>query len=88
MIYAYKCRDCGENMDLIQSMSEDTPKTVKCSKCGKDAPRDWGAGSSVIIPESFKAMSDITNADDLSNMSVLGPRLNRRRFSGKEKIFY
>lgn len=87
MTYDYKC-ESEHITTLVQSIKDPTPKTVVCEVCGKEANRDWGAGSSVIIPESFKATSDVYNSDDLSNPKVLGRRLNHTRPSGKSKIYY
>ena len=38
--YDYKC-ECGEEIEKTCSMADRKDK-VKCSKCGKMAPRKWG----------------------------------------------
>jgi predicted nucleic acid-binding Zn ribbon protein len=67
MTYSYKCED-DHNTDLIQSIKEDTPKAIICETCGKTAVRDWGNGSSLILPENFKAMSEFYNTSGKSRV--------------------
>ncbi len=44
--YDFKCPE-GHEFEEFQSMNEE-PKSV-CPKCGKDAPRIFGAGSSLVF---------------------------------------
>lgn len=87
MTYDYKC-ESNHVTTIVQSIKDPTPKSVPCDVCGQEAKRDWGSGSSLIIPENFKATSELYNSDDLSNPKVLGRRLNQTRPSGKTKIYY
>jgi hypothetical protein len=83
MLYEFKCEN-NHTTDLIQPMKDPLPPHLDCEVCGKKAVRDW-VGSMITIPDHFKASNQ---ADDLTNPSVLGPRLNRTRPSGKSKIYY
>ncbi len=87
MTYDYRC-ELQHVTTIIQSIKEPTPKSVPCEECGEPAFRDWGAGKSVIIPENFKATSDLYNSDDLSNPSIIGRRLNQTRPSGKRRSHF
>ena len=49
--YDYKCKACGETMEIFQSMT-DAPKR-KCPKCGKNAlERQIGTGAAVLFKGS------------------------------------
>lgn len=59
MIYEYICedKDCKNVEELSMKMTDEHPKTVICSKCGKTCYRNF-LTSSVVIPENMKATSD------------------------------
>jgi hypothetical protein len=86
MTYDFKCEK-SHTTTIVQGIKEETPKTVVCETCGEQAKRDWGGGSSVIIPENFKSQSDLYD-DSLANPSILSKRLNAKRPSGREKIYW
>lgn len=54
MIYEYTCEECKNVEEINMRMTEDHPKTVICSKCGKDCYRNF-LSSSVVIPDYMKA---------------------------------
>ena len=35
-IYEYQCRDCGEEIEVLQKISD--PPAVDCPACGKPSP--------------------------------------------------
>ena len=50
-IYEYKCKNCGNELEELQSISE--PPLLECPKCGKPAlVRLIGTGSGVIFKGS------------------------------------
>ena len=58
MVYDdYKCsnKECNHIIEDVSADMGQLPKSKKCPKCGSKCYRTWG--SSVIIPENFKAMS-------------------------------
>ncbi|MEJ2088725.1 MAG: zinc ribbon domain-containing protein [Gammaproteobacteria bacterium] len=43
MIYAFRCRKCGETFELSESLAEHTKHKEKCPKCGsKDVQQQFG----------------------------------------------
>lgn len=54
MLYEYKCSECSNIEEINMPMKADHPKTVICSKCGKDCYRNF-LNSSVVIPDHMKA---------------------------------
>jgi len=54
--YEYVCRDCGEEFEYFQSMSED-PKT-HCEKCGGRLERLVGSGGGLIFKGSGFYITD------------------------------
>lgn len=56
--YMFICDNCGSGDSINQSMMEETPKTIKCEKCGSDMRRDIGGENkttSIIIPDHMTA---------------------------------
>ena len=51
MIYEYRCKSCGEDIERDAPMGE-APEKVKC-KCGKRAPRSWASFPSVQCRYSY-----------------------------------
>jgi len=85
MIYEYKC-SCGKILSIEKSMKEDIPSSIACN-CGKEAIRFWG--SSIHIPEHFKATSEMCNADNYANLDNLKRKFKSSRPTGREsKIYY
>ena len=87
MIYRYECPKCSHITENVQSITEELLKTFPCEECGTEAKKLFEMGG-LLIPESFRATSELYGSDDYSNPAVLGPALNRSRPSGKTKIFY
>lgn len=55
--YDYKCKACGESMEIFQSIKE-SPKR-KCPKCGKNAlERLIGTGGAIIFKGSGFYLTD------------------------------
>jgi putative FmdB family regulatory protein len=43
MIYAFRCRKCGEIFDVSESLAEHVKHKEKCPKCGsKDVQQQFG----------------------------------------------
>lgn len=86
MIFEYHCEKCNMFYELEKSMKDEIPASVPCPHCKGKAERVWG-NTSIIIPEFFKAASDLYNADSGSNMNYLKSRMKKMP-SGREKIYY
>lgn len=80
MIYNFKCDNCGHLQDEENPIVIGPPDEVFCDHCGEKMSRIWG--SSIYIPEYFKATSDEVSPSDVGRL------INSRRPSGKRKIYY
>lgn len=56
MLYEYICEneECKNIEEVNLPMKDVHPKTLTCSKCGKDCYRNF-LTSSIVIPEGMKA---------------------------------
>jgi hypothetical protein len=87
MIYEYKCED-GHKTEIVLSMKDDTPKSVPCDTCDKQAKRDW-SGYSIHIPEHMRANSELYNGDHGANFDYISNRMKKgTRPSGKTKTLW
>ncbi|HOS12476.1 MAG TPA: zinc ribbon domain-containing protein [Candidatus Pacearchaeota archaeon] len=86
MIYEYYCESCNKVYELEKSMQDEIPASVPCPHCKKDSPRLWN-NISVIIPEFFKATSELYNQDTGANFDYIKQRMKILP-SGREKIYY
>lgn len=85
--YDFQCEKCGNVEEISVRGEVSLPSSVKCPSCGSDAKRVWGAA--VIIPEHFKATSDLYGGDHGSNFDYLKNRMNHgTRPSGRGKVYY
>jgi putative FmdB family regulatory protein len=54
--YEYKCRDCGENFDEFQKITD--PPLTKCNFCGGPVDRVISGGSGVMFKGSGFYITD------------------------------
>ena len=69
MIYEYICEneDCKNVEEINMRMTDEHPKTVVCSKCGKDCYRNF-LTSSIVIPDGMKAGHESWNYEKNTNI--------------------
>jgi putative FmdB family regulatory protein len=81
--YQYLCRDCGHQLEELQSMSE--PPLTKCPRCGKDTlARVMGSGSGVIFKGSGFYLTDYGKKVEKKSPSKEAPK-DQPETSGTEK---
>jgi hypothetical protein len=87
MFYNYRCNK-GHITETSQSPMIDIPKTVPCETCGEDAARVYG-NSMIIIPEDFKATSEMYHNDTYADIDNLKSKFSHSHPSGRTgKIYY
>lgn len=86
MFYDYICEE-EHITEITMSPLKDIPKEVVCDTCGKPAKRIYS--SRIVIPENFKATSDLFYGDNYANLDNLKSKFKHSHPSGREdKIFY
>lgn len=85
-MYDYQCKE-NHVTSIMLPMAEELPKTIICEECGEIAYRKFT--SNIIIPEHFKAGSEICGGDSYASFDNLKSRFSHAsRPSGKQKIYY
>lgn len=85
-MYDYQCRE-NHVTSVMLPMTDELPKTLICEECGEIAYRKFS--SNIIIPEHFKAGSEICGGDSYASSDNLKASFSHAsRPSGKGKIYY